>query len=50
LGKLLKDANNEGRGWKKKLKRKAVLPSKSLKEWKKDTTSGMKVTFAIEYQ
>lgn len=35
---------------KKKLKRKAVLPSKSLKEGKKeDTKSVMKVTFSIVY-
>lgn len=37
-------------GKKKKLKRKATLPSQSLKEGKKkDTKSGMKVTFAVVY-
>lgn len=47
LENLLKDENHEGSGWEKKIKRKVMFSSKSLKEGKKNTKSGMKMTFAI---
>lgn len=46
---LLKDENFESSGWEKKLKSKVMVFSKSLKEGKKNTKPGMKMTFAIVY-